>query len=136
MRLLVVVSVLLLIKTAAGFRGNSNRGSSSISSSQSNQLNIGLIAPHTNFGEFNGVEFYHLSVHTLCNNLSPNSGNFNYVTIKYSFCGLLIPHPSRHLIKTFAFPSNDFPVFIFFLSIFVVVVVVVVAQASENICVR
>lgn len=35
------------------FRGNTNRGSSSLgSNSQSlNQLNIGLIAPHTNFGE-------------------------------------------------------------------------------------
>ena len=37
---------------AVAFRGNSNRASSLGSSSQSsNQLNIGLIAPHTNFGE-------------------------------------------------------------------------------------
>ena len=41
----------LFVGTVA-FRGNSNRASSLGSNSQSsNQLNIGLIAPHTNFGK-------------------------------------------------------------------------------------
>lgn len=58
--------------SAVAFRGNSNRASSLGSSSQSsNQLNIGLIAPHTNFGKFNFrksqkssrfLNFFHLQI--------------------------------------------------------------------------
>lgn len=51
MTVLTAIIISLLIGLSAGFRGNQNRGSSSISSSQTNQLNLGLIAPHTNFGE-------------------------------------------------------------------------------------
>lgn len=51
MRLPVHLILLLLLGLVTAFRGNSNRGSAPISNSQSNQLNIGLIAPHTNFGK-------------------------------------------------------------------------------------
>lgn len=46
--------ILLLSGVALAFRGNQNRGSSILgsgSSQSSSQLNIGLIAPHTSFGE-------------------------------------------------------------------------------------
>lgn len=66
MKLPVLLSLCLLVGFSAGFRGNSQRGASSISSSQSNQLNIGLIAPHTNFGEFLH-KFHSTSAVQLCN---------------------------------------------------------------------
>lgn len=50
----LVVLILLLVGVTLAFRGNQNRGTilGSGSSQSSSQLNIGLIAPHTSFGEF------------------------------------------------------------------------------------
>lgn len=53
MKFLVLI-LLLVIGVTLAFRGNQNRGTilGSGSSQSSSQLNIGLIAPHTSFGEF------------------------------------------------------------------------------------
>ena len=42
---------MLLLHSIDGFRGNTQRGSTAAGAASSNQLNIGLIAPHTNFGK-------------------------------------------------------------------------------------
>lgn len=45
--------IFLLFGVSVAFRGNQNRGGSQMgsgSSQSSSQLNIGLIAPHTSFG--------------------------------------------------------------------------------------
>jgi hypothetical protein len=49
----LIVLILFFAGVSLAFRGNQNRGSilGSGSSQSSSQLNIGLIAPHTSFGE-------------------------------------------------------------------------------------
>lgn len=59
--LLSISSILLLLHSIDAFRGNTQRGSTAAASS-SNQLNIGLIAPHTNFGKLEEIK----SVLDLC----------------------------------------------------------------------
>lgn len=49
--LLSISSIMLLLHSIDGFRGNTQRGSTAAGAASSNQLNIGLIAPHTNFGK-------------------------------------------------------------------------------------
>lgn len=106
MKLLVPLTVLLLVGTSVGFRGNSNRGSSSISSSQSNQLNIGLIAPHTNFGESRSSPVkknFHVAM-----NYATAFECSNYVTIKYSSVGCLSSSSSPPFITQHSLPLTKF----------------------------
>lgn len=48
----------------------------------------------------------------------PSLGELQLCNNKIFILWAAYPHPSHRLIKTFAFPSNDFPVFIFFLASF------------------
>lgn len=108
MQLLLMLPVFLLVGFSSGFRGNSNRGGSTLNSQSSNQLNIGLIAPHTNFGELKMQSKERSEVQTrLATNYATDSSSVQILQLcnnKIFIPWVVCPHSTRHLITTFNFP--------------------------------